>query len=122
MPGDCLHLRGLLVDSLYRLNEYEIVQSRIVTNVTGTITAEYVAARDDQTTWSFQFVLALRLRVEAALLRLKEDFGEANNRDRAAELAVSRAKVRNDQEQPGRRVFRSALLWRRRDGVRGRSL
>lgn len=132
-PGDCLMLQNVYRADLAALVipglgygmpdedtrppdlEYRIVQDMIHCVGPQGVIAIYIPFPVGAQPWSVGFLAALRLKVEAGILRgLNEDYAEAKTRDEMAESAFALAKSRSDTEEPRRVMFRSSVLEARR--------
>lgn len=95
--------------------EYVIIGTSICCNVDS---AELLATFVEMPATSAitnSFFGALRKKVEASCLRgLNEDYSEARNRDREADMLLAEEKSRVDRQQPRHVARRSRMLARRR--------
>lgn len=119
LPGDCLHLKAVFFAGR-PLADYEIVDGKVCCPFDGEISATYV--REPPTDqWPAGFVAIVRTRTEAAILRaLAEDRDAATARERDALRLLETARTRSDQQTPGRAIFVSRVVSRRRGAVHHR--
>jgi hypothetical protein len=114
LPDDVLKLRTLTVNG--EPIDYIIASEGVVWTACSDTPQAVYTYRAPEDAWVPTFTEALKIRLEAAYLRLDERANEADSRDKAASRAFAQARLTNSQEEATHEHKRYPLISARRTG------
>jgi hypothetical protein len=113
LPANTLHVKEVFYRTTF-LTDYEIMGGILSCNYDSEVYATVVKAPPDEA-WHPMAEEIITTYVEVGCLRgLNEDFSEATNRERKAELLLEETRSHVDQQNPARNTYKSTIAAARR--------
>lgn len=117
VPAASIHVRRLWVEDTNgeRDTSLDWVQDgeRVFVNNADGVFIEYVTVADPAL-WSANFARGVQMKLEATLLRTREELGEASNMEQAAEVYFQRARTNSSKSRSATNPFKASRFARAR--------
>ena len=107
VPLVALHVRSLWVVQQERRQKIDWVQdgTKVHTNAAAGVFIEY-AASADPSLWSANFSRGVQMKLEAILLRFKEEYSSAGAMEQQAEMHFQRARTNSSKARSAQEPYR----------------
>jgi hypothetical protein len=112
LPGTALHVRKVWVEcpqSDRREPKWVQDDRYVYLDSTDGVIVEYVVSQE-ATFWSANFARGVQMKLEAVLLRIKEEYGEASQMEQAAEVHFQRARTNSSKARSPADAFRQSSI------------
>jgi len=109
VPLEALHVRSLWIVEQDKRQKIDWVQdgTKVHTTAAAGVFIEY-AASADPSLWSANFSRGVQMKMEAILLRFKEEYGSAASMDQQAEMHFQRARTNSSKSRSAQEPYQAS--------------
>lgn len=122
VPGDALHIRRLWTEDESGERDTDIPWgqdgTKVHVNAPNGVYVEYIIAADPDL-WGANFSLAVNMKLQAILLRNKEDYAAAQQMDKDADDVFQRARTTSSKARSATDMYKASRFAKARFARRG---